>query len=425
MAGFTRAIFGGLAVLVLTQGIVAGAAWADPSERAGLTRDAEGLISIDLQGADIHTVLRSLSEASGRNIVANSNVTGSVRLKLTDVAWQIALDVVLKTQGLGSVEEGEIIRVAPLKELRQEEIDRQTAVRKQEDLVPLVTEVVPIEFANASELSGTMEGRLTQRGNIVVDERTNSLIITDVPTNIPIIADLIHELDGPAPQVEIIAKLVDIDVAAIEELGVNWDLKNLHSTNQAISGNVGSVAGLTDPVGTANVGIIRSGGTLDLAIQALASENRANIISNPKITTLNNREARILVGKEIPLVVRDEAGNAITELKKIGIELRVAPHINQGDLITLDLKPTVSDLASQASTQGGVIINTTEADTRVQVQNGETAIIGGLIRTNETEFERGIPLLKDIPLLGALFRSSSRAESQRELVIFVTPRIIR
>ena len=425
MAGFTRAMIGGFCALILSLGIVVGSASADPSDRAELSLDEAGLISIDLQGADIHTVLRSLSEASGRNIVANSNVSGSVRLKLTDVPWETALDVVLKTQGLGSIEEGEIIRVAPLKELRQEEIDRQTSERKQEDLASLATEVVTVNFANAKELGTTVQGRLTQRGNIVVDERTNSLIITDVPENIRRISELVEELDAPSTQVEIVAKLVDIDVSAIEELGVSWGVKNIHNTDQGISGNIGSATVLTDPVGTANVGILRTGAELDVAIQALASANRAAIISNPKITTLNNREARILVGKEIPLIVRDQAGNAITELKKIGIELRVSPHINKGDLVTLDLKPTVSDLASLSSSQGGVIINTTEADTRVQVRNGQTAVIGGLIRTNETEFERGIPYLKDIPILGALFRSTSRAESQRELVIFVTPRIIR
>jgi type IV pilus assembly protein PilQ len=130
------------------------------------------------------------------------------------------------------------------------------------------------------------------------------------------------------------------------------------------------------------------------------------------------------VGQEIPLVVRDEAGNAITELKKIGIELRVTPHINESDLITLDLRPQVSDLASTASQSAGVIINTTEADTRVMVRDNETAVIGGLIRSNETRFESGVPVLKEIPVLGGLFRSSSVSDSKRELLIFVTPRII-
>ncbi len=388
-------------------------------------RDQEALVSLDLQGADIHTVLRSLSEASGRNIVANANVAGTVRLKLTDVPWRTALDIVMRTHDLGAVEDNGIIRVAMLRDIREAAIEHETAERKREELVPLETTVIPVMYANASELLQTLEGRLTKRGNIVVDSRTNALIITDTPTNIPRISSLVLELDSRTPQVEIVAKLVDIDYSAIDELGIRWDAQNIHSSDQAISGNVGVNAALSEPIGQVNVGIIRTKADFDLAIQALASDNRANIISNPRITTVNNREARILVGKEIPLVVRDEAGNAITELKKIGIELRVTPHINQGELITLDLSPTVSDLASQASTQeGGVIINTTEADTRVMVLDGQTAVIGGLIRTNETEFHSGVPILKDIPILGNLFRSSSKADAKRELVIFVTPKIL-
>ena len=142
---------------------------------------------------------------------------------------------------------------------------------------------------------------------------------------------------------------------------------------------------------------MKSWGTVSAVLTALEQENKANIISNPRITTVNNREARILVGKKIPLIVLDEAGNPVTELTTIGITLRVTPHINDNNRITLDLHPEVSDLSSQATVQGGVIINTSEADTRVMVENGETAVIGGLIRANTSTVERGVPILMDIP----------------------------
>jgi type II secretory pathway component GspD/PulD (secretin) len=172
------------------------------------------------------------------------------------------------------------------------------------------------------------------------------------------------------------------------------------------------------------VGTVQSWGQLDLMIDALASKKKANVISNPTITTVNNREAKILVGSKIPLIVADEAGNAITQLTTIGIQMRVTPHVNSDNTISLDLHPEISELSSQATVQGGAIINTSEADTRVIVQDGETAIIGGLIRDNQSETKTGIPVLQDIPLVGWLFRNSNISDDKREMIIFVTPRLI-
>jgi len=381
-------------------------------------------ISIDLQGADIHTVLRSISESSGRNIVANSGVTGAVTLKLTNVPWRRALEIILRTQSLGYIEELGVIRVAPADLLRAEDIESETAGRKKDSLVALETSIIPVQFATAEEIKLSVGSVLSPRGKIDVDGRTNSIILTDIPSTIPVIRGLVKDLDSKTPQVEIVARLVDLDVSAARELGIKWGLNNVHSTAEAISGNASVDSRITNPAGTINFGIIRDFADLDVTLQALEQRQKANIISNPKISTVNNREARILVGQEIPLVVQDEAGNAITELKKIGIELRVTPYINQGDLITLDLHPEVSDLASQSSGSGGIIINTSEADTRVMVKDGETAVIGGMVRQNETEVVRGVPVLSQIPVVGGIFRSKSKSDAKRELVIFVTPRIV-
>jgi type II secretory pathway component HofQ len=156
----------------------------------------------------------------------------------------------------------------------------------------------------------------------------------------------------------------------------------------------------------------------------LERTNRANIISNPRIVTADNREASILVGKEIPLIVADEAGNPITELTKIGIILRVTPHVNSDGTITMDLHPEVSELSSEATVQGGVIISMSEADTRVIVKDGETAVIGGLMNEVKSTFEKGLPILKDLPVVGSLFKYQNKTKRKRELIIFITPRIV-
>jgi len=390
----------------------------------GVPRDEIPRITIDLQGADIHTVLRSIAETSGRNIVTNAGVNGMVNLRLVDVPWDEALTVILRTQGLSYVEDLGVIRVAQVSALNEEEISREAAERKKDGLVPLQTSVVPVRFAAAEELQLSVESILSPRGKIDVDKRTNSLVVTDIPSTLPVVQGLVTELDTKTPQVEIVAQLVDLDTSVSREIGIDWSLDNLHSTQYGTSGAVGVTGGVASPAGTVNLGVIKEFGDLDLLLQALEQSQKANIISNPKITTVNNREANILVGQEIPLIVQDEAGNPITELKKIGITLRVTPYINQDGLITLDLHPEVSDLASQSST-AGVIINTSEADTRVMVMDGETAVIGGLIRQNETEVESRVPVLGSIPLVGNLFKSKTSAKAKRELVIFVTPRIIQ
>ncbi|KPJ60777.1 MAG: hypothetical protein AMJ46_04720 [Latescibacteria bacterium DG_63] len=415
---------GGLVVVVGKQ---EGEAQADASEQVGygnLPPGAGEMVSLDVQGADINTVLRTLSEFSGRNIVANKEVEGPVTVRLKSVHWRNALEIILTTQGLSYVEEEGIIRVATAEELREEEIAKQTAERKKEDLLPLEVRRVKIDFANVAELKQSLDKMLTRRGHIETDQRTNSLIVTDIASRIEAVESLARELDSMTPQVEITAEMVDIDVSVARELGIIWSANELDIGKQGVDENVSMNAPVLDPVGTIRIGAVRDYGTLSATLQALEIQNKADIISNPRITTVDNREASILVGKEIPLIVQDEAGNPVTEMKKVGITLRVTPHINSETEITLDLHPEVSDLASQATVQGGVIINTTEADTRVIVKNGETAVIGGLIRENITSVKRGVPILQSIPLLGYFFRSTSDTKSKRELLIFITPKIV-
>ncbi len=379
-------------------------------------------ITIDVQGADIKTVLRSISEFSGVNIIAAPEVEGPVVIHLKNVPWKEALDSILKSQGYGWRDDYGIIRVAPIEELQETEIKAVTVDRKREEMQSLTTKVVKLDFLNAREVKQAMNKASTPRGSVEAEQGTNSVIVTDVPGRVEKIVAMLQQMDRRLNQIEIVAKMVDVDAGVTRELGVNWQALNLHGANMA--GDVVTGQRLATPFSTMRVGTVQSWGDLNLIIDALEKENKANIVSNPRVSTADNQEARIMVGKEIPLIVSDEAGNPITELKKIGVILRVTPHVNSDNTITMDLHPELSDLASQATVQGGVIINLQEADTRVVVRDGETAVIGGLIKETESVLRNGVPVLKDVPLLGPLFRYESRTKVKRELVIFVTPKIV-
>jgi type IV pilus secretin PilQ/predicted competence protein len=396
-------------------------------ERIDARPGANKRVSLDVQRASVATVLRTLAELSGRNIVSNQEVKGEVTVRLEDVPWPQALDIVLLTRGLGFSDEEGVLRIASLEQLRKEQSDAATADRKVEEFLPLETRVVRCNFAKAEEVKPAVDKLLTTRGHCEPDKRTNSLVISDISERVAMATSLVDQLDTRTPQVEIESKLVDVDVSEATDIGIDWTLTltadggadALNREQQAISRNP-----IANPAGELRVGTIQSNYTLDMVLQALAEDRDANIISNPRITTVNNREASILVGQEIPLIVQDEAFNTVVQLKQIGIKLTVRPHINSDRQVELDVHPEVSDLSSQATVQGGIIINTSEANTRVLVNDGQTAVMGGLIRENEATRERGIPVLMDIPALGWLFRSSSVVKQKRELLIFITPRIV-
>jgi type IV pilus assembly protein PilQ len=381
-------------------------------------------ISLDVQEAEISTVLRSLAGFSGTNIVASPRVEGKVTVKLEEVPWKDALGIILRAHNFDYVEEQGIFRIDTAEDLRQEKLSIERARKQVEDLEQLKLGLVTLSFANANEVKDALEQMLTERGNIDVDVRTNSLIVNDVEDRVAIIVDMAGQLDTKTPQVEINARLVDLDTRAVRDLGINWGVSNFQSPGNNLAGELNISNPLQNPAGDLTVGTVQDWGTLMLKVEALENDNRATLISNPVITTTDNREASILVGQKIPLIVSDEAGNAITQLTTIGIQMKVTPHINSENRITLDVHNEVSDLSSQATVQGGVIINTSESDTRVLVENGETAIIAGLIRKIDGKLESGIPVLMKIPLLGGLFRHTTDTRVSRELVVFVTPTIV-
>ncbi|MBE0566324.1 MAG: type IV pilus secretin PilQ [Krumholzibacteria bacterium] len=381
-------------------------------------------ISLDVQEAEIGTVLRSLAGFSGTNIVASPRVTGKVTVKLEDVPWIEALGVILKSHSFDYIEESGIYRIDTAADLREEKLAVERSRKQVEDLAALHLGIVTLYYANADEVKTALEKMLTERGDIDVDVRTNSILINDIPERVAMITGMAQRLDSETPQVEINARLVDLDTRASRELGFSWSVSNFMSPGNNLAGDLAINNPVQNPAGALKVATVQNWGELMLKVEALEQSNKARLISNPVITTTDNREASILVGQKIPLIVSDEAGNAITQLTTIGILLRVTPHINKDNNITLDIHNEVSDLSSQATVQGGVIINTSESDTRVLVEDGQTAVIGGLIRKVESKLESGIPVLKDVPLLGALFRHNTDVLASRELVVFVTPRIV-
>lgn len=432
--------------LVLAGGAVPAGAQSNASSQVGLTRTGSGSFNLDVTGADLRTVLRAISEFSGRNIIVSQAVKATVTITLRNVAWQDALKAVLRANGLDYVEDGSVVRVDESAKLNTEKVERETANARTLELLPLETRIVKLNYANANEMSSPLQPGLSKRGSIQVERRTNSLIVTDLPSNLDGVVKMALELDSTTPQIEITAKLVDVDASALRSLGVEWNLAPakpefwtgvddgsggkvlqgggpLHNDDYSLQVAGEHNTGI-DAANKITFGVFKDWASIEAQLQSLEEKRKANIISNPRITTVDNREAKIVVGQKIPLIVQDVAGNPVSQLQTIGIQLRVTPHLTQDKKIIMDLHPEVSDLSTQSTVQGGIIINTSEADTRVMVDDGQTAVIGGLIRTNESTVTRGVPFLKDIPLISFLFSSQSTVRQNRELIIFVTPRIV-
>ena len=418
-------------------------------KQVGMVRTGAGTFTMDVEGADIRTVLRALAEFSGRNIVPGKDVKGTVKVSLRNVTWQDALRTILRTNGLDSIEEGGILRVDDAGRLNSEALDRESSRAKQLELVPLETAIIKLNYANASELNAALQSAMSRRGQLQVDKRTNSLIVSDLPGNLETVTRMAKALDSTTPQIEITAKLVDVDTEALRGFGIDWNIAPntpefwtgvddpanpgakilpgggpIHNNDYSVDVAGEHNTSISNPATRLTFGVFKDWASIEAQLSVLEQSRKANIISNPRVTTVDNREAKILVGQKIPLIVQDVAGNPVSQLQTIGIQLKVTPHLTTDRKIVMDLHPEVSDLSTQSTVQGGVIINTSEADTRVMVDDGQTAVIGGLIRTNDSHVRRGVPLLKDIPLIGALFRSDNTIKQNRELIIFVTPRLV-
>jgi type IV pilus assembly protein PilQ len=396
-------------------------------------------IALDFYETDIKNVFRILREISGRNFAIDRDVTGKVTLTLDDpVPWDQVLDLVLKMNQLGMVEEGNIIRIATLQTLAKEEELRRgqlearlKAEEQKEALDPLETAYFPISYANAqSDIRPHLESLLTKgRGSITVDDRTNLIIFTDVPGKVEQARQLVKKLDTVTPQVLIEARIVEATTNFARNLGVKWETAIGPDESTALGGEILynlatdlSVASM----GTAGFVFNKIGGTpmtLAAELQAMETMSEGKIISTPRIITLDNKAATIKQGTEFPYNKLDADGNTTTEFLEIVLELTVTPHVTPDDRIAMNIQITKAD-------QAGIINNvpilaTKDAQTELLVNDGETFVIAGIIKNTVTEGNDGIPGLMHVPLLGWLFKNQQLSDQKEELLIFITPKIIR
>lgn len=433
-------------------------------------------ISLNFQDVPVRTVLQLIADFNNFNLVTTDTVRGNITIRLDSVPWEQALETILRVKGLDKRLDGNILLVAQAKELADLEEQKLQGQKKVEELAPLVTEYVQVNYAKASEIATLLaaggdskegNGRiLTNRGSVSVDQRTNTLIVKDTAETIDKIQDLVQKLDVPVKQVTIEARIVTIDDTVSEELGVNWSLSknglnpglnnlpqksiptaqnttldpygkvdadNLYWYNESQSNPSGHGHWMSqtafDTVKNGfgiSIGKIWDNILVDMYLSALETENKAEVISSPRVTTANQKEALIEQGVDVPTEVSTSSGATSTEWKKAVLSLKVTPQITPDNRIILDLVVTQDTLGEEVSTGNGRerSINTQRVETQVLVENGETIVLGGIYQQELTKRVSKVPLLGDIPYLGALFRYTNDSNRKKELLVFVTPKIV-
>ncbi len=403
-------------------------------------------ISIDFQDTELIHVFRLIADMSGFNIVVSPEVKGRFSMKLTDVPWDQALDVILRNYGLSKTIEGNILRIAPTAVLAKEEEVIARARESLEKAGNLVTKVYPVNYADVKDVKSAIDTAkiLTKRGFISVDARTSSVIIKDVEQRHEEYGNLIKALDVPTPQVSIDAKIVEVTTEFQKELGVQWGVLWEPSNDVTIGApNIPGGSGFSsgNPLlvnlpavevspgkgGAIGLGYINAAQTfaLDLQLSAMESTGEGKIISNPKITTSDNQEAKIMQGKKIPYQTVSDEGTQ-TAFIDATLELTVTPHITpEGTIVmNIEVKKNEADFAGP-QVLGVPTIDTKEISTQVLIKSNDTLVIGGIFKNSKAETLDIVPGFADIPILGWLFQHKDTVDRTDELLIFITPRIVR
>ncbi len=381
--------------------------------------------NLTFQAADIRSVIRFLADYGKVNVVVAPNVQGSVTITLRNVMWDQALKIIGQTYDLSVVFERDgYIRVLPSGEYRKEQTETEKHNLEKETLARLEVKIVRLANTAAAELVKSVKSLLTDRGKVDADERTNSLILQEVPENIERVINFVKELDKPARQIKISAQILEISSKEANELGIDWTAggKTVPNDERSISQTATQNGDrVTDQFVKYNVIAVQRGWDINATVSAIVSSGKGKIIAHPEITTIDNKEAKIQMGQRVPVKQFDQSGNVVIQFEEVGTILHVTPHITAENQILMHLMPERSSLQPDAS---GIIINTSNAETNVVVNNGQTAVIGGLTTQDETESQAGVPVLKDIPIIGAIFRYTQKKSENRDLVIFVTPTIV-
>ncbi len=389
--------------------------------------------SLVFDKADVRDVLRLLAEISNMNIIASDDVKGDITLRLIDVPWDQALDLVLDVLGLGTIEDGTVIRILPMEKINQMKQAELANKRSQEKLENLETAVITVSYADLKSVSGPVKKILSDRGSITEDSRNKLLIVNDIHAKIEKIQELVKILDTPERQVMIEARIVQVNSNYTRDLGINWYFTR---TDDELSGMVGgggdffvdmvdddgtllSLAGLNSQL---EFGNIFNDTILDMQISALETDGKAKVISTPRVTTLNGEKALISQGTTIPYQSYAD-GATKTEFVDAVLKLEVTPVINPDSSIILDILAT-NDTPSVTTGATAPSIDTQKAQTKVLIHDGETTVLGGIYVETQNDSDGGIPGLKNIPILGYLFKAESTQTTKSELLIFVTPRIV-
>ncbi len=393
-------------------------------------------ISLDLKDADIKDVFRTISQLTQLNIVVDPEVRGTVTVQLEDVPWDQALDLILKQNGLGYVLENNIMRIATTAKLQAEQADRARLLDARQAAEPTRTVIKKLSYAKASELTPTIKSVMSRRGDIVVDARTNTLIIREIPTYLSGVLQLIENLDTATPQVMIEARIVETTKSLGRSLGIAWgvtgdaDVAHGNTTNlsfpNTVNGTFDVPLGTPQTIATLRLGNILGSFTLDAALSAAENQGLLKIISSPKVAALTNTAASIQSGVQIP--VQTNVNNTTTVIYvDATLKLTVTPQItNEGTIhMIVNVSKREPAVALNLSIGQNVPLTVREYKGEILVRDGGTSVIGGIFQINDQDQNNMIPGLWKIPILGNLFRNKTRTEKHDELLIFITPRILR
>ncbi|MDB2384364.1 type IV pilus secretin PilQ family protein [Endozoicomonas sp.] len=449
----------------LTISVKAASSVSSGRKRSSLSYKGEKM-SLNFQNIEIRAVLQLIADFTDLNLVASDTVTGSVTLRLKNVPWDHALDIVLQAKGLDKRLEGNVLTVAPAEEIAAREKQQLENEKQIRELAPVYTDLVQVNYADAAELAVVLSGEggeslLTEQGSVQVVERTNSLLIKDTQTKLDEIRELLEMMDIPVRQVLIEARIVTLSSNFSKELGVKWSggannasdnkrliiggkdsgfnfkegetvvdssgfaMSNLGTTFQGGNNNNIftdlSVAGST--AATMGIGFVTNGTLLNLELSALLSDGGGEVISQPKVVTADKKTALIKAGKQIPYTEASSSGAATVSFQDAVLSLEVTPQITPEGRVIMDIKVTNDDTTGSAP-NGVPIIDKNEISTQVLVDDGETVVLGGVFKQTKKNEVHKVPVLGDIPYLGALFRKKTSADEKSELMVFITPRVI-
>ena len=416
-------------------------------------------LTLNFQDIETRAVLQLLADASGQNIVVSDSVSGNVTLRLQNVPWDQALDIVLRTKGLDKRKQDNVIIVAPQAELAAREKADLAARKDVQELAPLRSEYLQVNYAKAKDMEALIKSQnnslLSPRGSVTVDERTNTLLLQDTSDRLADVRRLVATLDIPVRQVLIESRIVIVSNDFKRELGAIFGFTGWHANGNTLYNTAGTAAGINNnsgtppagsaftvppaanrynvnlpvgnPAGSIALGVLGSNFVVDLELSAAQAETQANIISSPRVVTANQKEATIEQGVEIPYQQSASSGATTIQFKKAVLSLKVTPQITPDNRIIMDLDVRDDSVGNVVVASGGVnvpSINTREIATQVLVNDGQTVVLGGILETTQREDDTKVPYLGDIPFLGHLFKNTSHQDNKDELMIFITPKIV-